>query len=78
MATLRAEPKVTAASAGAAITGLALWALGTYVFHGAIPAPVDAAVLTVGPGASAFAAGWWARHVERPASVPADEATGGN
>lgn len=71
------EPKVTAASGGAAITGLALWALGTYVFHGDVPAPVDAVVLTIGPGAVAFAAGWWARHMERPATVPA-KATGGN
>lgn len=72
------EPKVTAASSAAAVTGLALWALGTYVFHGATPAPVDAAVLTLGPGAVAFAAGWWTRHVDRPTTPSVGESTGGN
>lgn len=65
------EPKVKAASAGAAVTGLVLWALGTYAFHGAVPGPVDAAVLTLGPGAVAAVAGWWARHVDRPGEPPA-------
>lgn len=70
------EPKVKAASAGAAVTGLALWALGRYVFHGAVPVPVDAVVELVGPGAAAFLAGWWTRHVDRPATAPAQPEKG--
>lgn len=59
------EPKVRAASSAAAVTGLVLWALGSYVFHGSVPDPVAAAVLTLGPGVAAAVAGWWARHVNR-------------
>jgi hypothetical protein len=59
------EPKVVAASAGATIAALAVWALSTYVFHGAVPGPVDGAAEVVVPGIVAFVSGWLTRHLDR-------------
>jgi hypothetical protein len=65
------EPKVraaTAAGASSAATLLpfVLWLLATYVFHGEVPLPVQGAVGLVITGASTLAAGYYARHVDRP------------
>ena len=59
------ETKVTASTAGAAIAGLILWALGTYVFDGQTPAAVAAVVALLVPAAVTFAAGWLAPHTPR-------------
>lgn len=67
------EPKVKAATVAAGGTGataaLLLWLLGTYVFRGAVPLPVEAFVDTVVVGAlsaaGAWIAGWWTRHAPR-------------
>jgi hypothetical protein len=60
------ETKVTAATIGAAVSGLGLWALQTYVFKGELPLPVTAAVQTIVPAIVAFIAGWLAQHTPRP------------
>jgi hypothetical protein len=64
------ESKVVAASGAtavsAALTGVALWALETYVFHGELPAPVWMAAQTVIPAGCSFVAGFLARHTPRP------------
>ena len=66
------EPKVRAAtSAGAAVGAVlpfVLWLLSTYVFGGDVPLPVQGFVGFVVTGACTFAAGYYARHVDR---VPA-------
>jgi hypothetical protein len=60
------ESKVSAATIATAASGLAVWALQTYAFHGELPLPVAAAVTTVVPALCAFIAGWAARHTPRP------------
>ena len=60
------EVKVSAATIASAVSGLGLWALQTYVFHGEVPLPVLAAVQTVVPAIVTFAAGWLAPHTPRP------------
>lgn len=59
------EPKVTAASIGAALSGLALWLLGAYVFGDGVPDVVAAVVALVVPAAVSFVAGW-TRTTPRP------------
>lgn len=61
------EVKVSAATIASAVSGLGLWALQTYAFHGEVPLPVLAAVQTVVPAVATFAAGWLAPHTPRPA-----------
>lgn len=74
------EHKVTAGTAGAGAGGViasaALWALGRYAFHGAVPGQVDALVELAVPAALAAAGGWLAPHTARPTppGVPADTA----
>lgn len=63
-------PKVVAASTAAAVGGLVMWALGTYVFHGDVPEPVKAIVDIAVPGVLAFAAGWLAHHQYRDGDYP--------
>ena len=60
------ETKVTAATIAAALTGVGLWVLQTYAFHGDVPLPVLAAVQTIVPAAVTFAAGYLAPHTPRP------------
>lgn len=60
------EVKVSAATVGAVLSSLGVWALQTYVFRGDLPLPVMAAVQTLVPGVVAFAAGWLSPHTPRP------------
>ena len=60
------ETKVSAATAAAALSSLAVWALQSYVFAGEVPAPVAAAIQILIPAALTFAAGWCVRHTPRP------------
>lgn len=60
------EAKVQASSYAAAASGLALWALGTYAFKGAVPDVVVSWVYVAVPAALTFAAGYYARHTPRP------------
>lgn len=62
------EPKVRAATAAASTAAglllpLLLWLLARYV--GAVPAEVQVALSTIVTGACTFAAGYYARHVDR-------------
>lgn len=65
------ETKVQASTAAAALSGLALWALGTYVFKGSVPDVVASWVYVIIPAALAFGAGYLAKHTPRPAVPPA-------
>ena len=66
------ETKVQASTAVAAVSGLALWALGRYVFKGAVPDVVASWIYVIVPGVLTFAAGYLARHSPRvPAAPPA-------
>jgi hypothetical protein len=60
------ETKVSAATIAAAVSGLVLWALQSYVFKGELPAPVAAAVQVIVPAVVTFAAGYLAPHTPRP------------
>lgn len=63
------EAKVKTSSAAAAVTGLILSALATYVFGGEVPGAVEQIVTqvvgTVVPAAVTYAAGWVTRHTPR-------------
>ncbi len=60
------EAKVKAATAGAVLSALGVWALDEYVFTTAsVPVPVEAAVALAVTGLVTFAAGWLARHTAR-------------
>jgi len=63
------EKKVQASTAAAAVSGLALWSLGHYVFKGTVPDVVASWVYVLVPGVITFAAGYLAKHTPRP--VPA-------
>ena len=60
----------------AAVSGLALWALGRYVFKGDVPDVVVSWIYVIVPGVLTFAAGYLARHTPRPdipaGNMPAD------
>ena len=66
------ETKVKASTAAAALSGLALWALGHYVFKAGVPDVVASWVYVLVPGLFAFAAGYRAPHTSRtgPAGLP--------
>jgi hypothetical protein len=64
------ETKVQASTAAAAVSGLALWALGHYVFKGSVPDVVASWTYVIVPGVLTFAAGYLARHSPRPAATP--------
>jgi hypothetical protein len=68
------ETKVQASTAVAAVSGLALWALGKYVFKGDVPDVVASWIYVIVPGVLTFAAGYLAKHTDRPAVVPARQA----
>jgi hypothetical protein len=52
-------------TASGAVTGLVLWALGTYVFHNSTPAAVTAAAYVLIPAAVSGIAAFWTRSVTR-------------
>lgn len=60
------EYKVSAATVGAALASLGMWALQTFVFHGDLPLPVSVAVQVLVPGMVAFFSGYWTKHTPRP------------
>jgi hypothetical protein len=62
------ETKVKAGTAAAAVSGLALWALGRYVFKGDVPDVVTSWVYVIVPSLITFAAGYAANHTPRPAA----------
>ena len=64
------ETKVKASTAAAALSGLALWALGRYIFKAAVPDVVASWVYTIVPALITFGAGYVARHTNRPIIVP--------
>ena len=63
------ETKVQAGTGAAAVSGLALWALGTYVFRGGVPDVIVSWVYVLVPAALTFAAGYLAKHTPRPAAI---------
>ena len=63
------ETKVQASTGAAAVSGLALWALGHWVFKGSVPDVVASWVYVLVPAAVTFAAGYAARHTPRPAAA---------
>jgi hypothetical protein len=65
------ETKVQASAAAAAVSGLALFALGRYVFKGAVPDVVASWVYVIVPSVITFAAGYLAKHTARPGDPPA-------
>jgi hypothetical protein len=65
------ETKVKASTAAAALSGMALWALGRYVFKGDVPDVVVSWVDVIIPAGLAFGAGYWAKHTVRPGDPPA-------
>jgi hypothetical protein len=64
------ETKVQASTGAAAVSGLILWALGTYVFKGDVPDVVVSWTYVLVPAALTFAAGYVARHTYRPPPRP--------
>lgn len=64
------ETKVQASTAAAAVSGLALWALGHYVFKAGVPDVVASWIYVLVPGVLAFAAGYLAKHTPTAADVP--------
>lgn len=64
------ENKVKASTAAAAASGLALWALGHYVFKGGVPDVVASWVYVIIPSLLTFGAGYLARHTARPVDPP--------
>jgi hypothetical protein len=64
------EKKVQASTGAAAVSGLALWALGHYVFKDGVPDVVASWIYVLVPSVLTFAAGYLAKHTPRPAPVP--------
>jgi hypothetical protein len=60
------ETKVTASTAAAAVSGLALWTLGHYVFKSGVPDVVASWVYVLVPAVVTFGAGYLAKHTPRP------------
>ena len=60
------ETKVQASTAAAAVSGLALWALGHYVFKTGVPDVVASWVYVLVPSVLTFGAGYLAKHTSRP------------
>ena len=59
------ETKVKASTAAAAVSGLALWALGKYVFKGSVPDVVASWIYVLVPALLAWGAGYLAPHTPR-------------
>jgi hypothetical protein len=51
------------------VSGLALYALGRYVFKGDVPDVVASWIYVIVPGVLTFAAGYLAKHTPRPAAA---------
>ena len=65
------ETKVKASTAAAAVSGIALWLIGRYVFRGtAVPDVLQSWIYTLAPAAVTFGAGYLAKHTARPAVPP--------
>ena len=64
------ETKVQAGTASAAVAGVALWALQTYVFKSGMPQGVESLVYLAVPAVLAGAAGYLAPHTHRPDLAP--------
>lgn len=65
------ETKVQASTGAAAVSGLALFLLGRYVFKGSgVPDVVASWVYVLVPGVITFAAGYLARHTSVPVIPP--------
>lgn len=64
------EKKVQASTGAAAVSGLVLWLLGTYVFKGDVPDAAASVVYIGVPAAITFAAGYLTRHTSRPPAPP--------
>jgi hypothetical protein len=67
------ETKVTASAGAAAVSGLALWSLGHWVFKSGVPDVVASWVYVLVPGLLAFGAGYLSRHTPRPPQTPAPD-----
>jgi hypothetical protein len=65
MSTGPVEAKVKWGGAGAAVGGLVVWALETYVFHGSVPVPVQAFIDLAVPAGLAWVLGYAAKHTFR-------------
>lgn len=64
------ERKVQASTAAAAVSGLALWVLGRYIFKGSVPDVVASWVYVLVPSVVTFMAGYAAKHTDRPLLLP--------
>lgn len=64
------ERKVQASTAAAAVSGMALWVLGKYVFKGDVPDVFASWIYVLVPGLLAFLAGYRAPHTSRPVPPP--------
>jgi hypothetical protein len=71
------ETKVQAATGAAAVSGLALWALGHYVFKAGVPDVVASWIYVLVPAVITFGAGYLAKHTSRPAVAPVITIGGG-
>ena len=67
------ETKVQASTGAAAVSGLALWALGHYVFKGSVPDVVASWTYVIIPALITFGAGYLAKHTPRPGTLPPAE-----
>ena len=68
------ETKVKASTAASALAGIALWALGRYVFEGCVPDVVASWTYAIIPAVITFGAGYLAKHTPRPVTVTPPEA----
>jgi hypothetical protein len=64
------ERKVQASTGVAAVSGMALFLLGRYVFKGAVPDVVASWVYVLVPGLLTFAAGYFTKHTPRTPAPP--------
>jgi hypothetical protein len=65
------ETKVKASTAAAAVSGIALWLIGRYVFRGAaVPDVLQSWIYTLAPAVVTFGAGYIAKHTSRSAAPP--------
>ena len=65
MTVQKTETKVKAGTVASALSGLAIWALSTYAFHGPVPEAVGAAVAVIVPALVTYLAGYLAKHTPR-------------
>lgn len=65
MTTGPVESKVKMGAFGAAVAGVVVWTLETYVFRGAVPLPIQALIDIAVPAVAAFAFGYAAKHTFR-------------